>query len=181
MTTKPNPIDLSKAPMAVLSATAATPEAKALVGRIVDLITHHEQRKRGRSAAAMQSLSRAVEAFVGDLLAYSPRDASGAFVYRSLDANSFSGTTVAYRQFAATVRALENLQLIETIPGFHAVKEFDWGGGNVSRLNRGWASRFRATPALLTLADEYGVTAGAYSDHFHQPRSDQPIVLKARS
>lgn len=176
---KPDPSDLNAAPMAVLLATASTPEAKTLVGRIVDLVTRHEQRKRGRSATAMQSLSRAVEAFVGDLLAYVPRDGSGAFVFRSLDANSFSGTTVAYRQFTATVKALEALQLVETIPGFYAVKEFDWGGGAVSRLKRGRASRFRATPTLLTLASEFGVTAGDCSDHFREPRPDRPIVLKA--
>jgi hypothetical protein len=149
------------------------------------MITVHEgktaTRQRRRRSPDLESLSRAVGAFAGDLLAYAPRDGIGAFVYRSLDANSFSGTTVAYRQFKAAVEALEALRLVETVGGFHAMKEFNWVKGVVSRAQQGKASRFRATSALLQLANQFGVSAGACRDHFHQPRPDRPVVLKAKS
>lgn len=180
-----DPYDLNAAPMATLTSVVATPEAGALVRRLVDLITAHEEatalRQRRRRSADLESLSQAVGAFAGDLLAYAPRDGIGAFVYRSLDANSFSGTAVAYRQFKAAVEALEALRFVETVGGFHAMKEFHWGEGVVSRAQQGRASRFRATPALLQLANQFDVSAGACRDHFRQPRPDRPIVLKAKS
>jgi len=177
----PDPVQLNLAPMATLLKTAATPEAGALVDRVVALVIGHEQRKRMRSALAVQNLKQVVGAFIGDLLAYAPRNGSGAFVFRSQDRNSFTGTGVAYRQFTATVKALEGLKLIETIQGFRNVRHLSQRCGTIFRHIQGKASRFRATPALLALAKEFGVTAGDCREHFQQSQPVRPIVLKAKS
>ncbi|BCB21149.1 hypothetical protein [Bosea sp. ANAM02] len=116
---------------------------------------------------------------LGDLLVHPPSDGQGALVYRSTQANSFSGGPVAYRPFKAALEALITLGLVEKITGFYDPRRFDWGDGVVS--GQGRASRFRATTSLLGIAADHGVIVGAARDHFRQPPPNRVIVLKAKS
>ena len=169
--------------MATLTATAASPEAHALVAHLVDLISTHERstgaRQRARRAEDEESFSRAVAAFLGDLLARAPQDGQGALIYRSMNSNKFSGSSVGYRQFMAGVEALGQLGLIDRFDGFYDPRKFDFGEGVVA--GQGKAARFRATPVLLSLAAQHDIAAGEVRDHFRRPPPDRVIVLKAKS
>ena len=177
----PTKTELAAAAMAMLDRTPATPEAEDLIGHLAELLLAHEAkakpRGRARTAIAAKNHRRAVAAFVADLLCAPP----GRFIYRSTQANSFTGSAVAYRQFLAVLDGMKDLGWVEHVPGFRAVQSIDWGEGVVSDLNKGKAARFRAPPQLLTLAAEYGVRPAEARDHFYQPLPEKVIVLKAGS
>jgi hypothetical protein len=171
--------------MAALTCSPVSPEAAVLIEHLI-LAIHAEEnrsgtRQRARRADDLEGFYTAVGALVADLLIARSNERSGGLVYRSLNANSFSGGPVAFRQFTATVRSLEALGLIERFDGYYAVEKIEWSPGVVSRIPRGRASRFRATTQLLDLADQLGVVPFEARKHFHQPRSERLVALKARS
>lgn len=175
--------ELNAAPMATLASTCTSDQANALSAEVLRLVLSQEDRtgarKRMRRAADLDSLKRTLGALLADLLMRPAREGSGAFVYRSLNANSFSNTSTPYRQFMATLKALTDLVLIERTPGFYEARKFDLGGGTYGAHGR--ASRFRATPKLLAIATEHGIKAGAARDHFSRPLPIDVVMLKSKA
>ena len=94
--------------------------ANQLVDRLTDEIAKWEirygRRKRGRRSGA-DKLRAAVTGLLGDLLlARKPSEKANGWVYRSMQAQSFTGKRVSYRTFAAIVDALKDLDLVEHRP-----------------------------------------------------------------
>jgi len=66
--TENNLDDLRKARFMSLSCPPASPEAKGLVGDIIDIITKSEKRQRARKADEVPVFKSAVGLIIGDLL-----------------------------------------------------------------------------------------------------------------
>ncbi len=82
----------------------------------------------------------------------------------------------AARQFKAVVVAWKVLGLLEEYLGYQGKDDFD--GGEIR--TRGWATRFRATAALLRVAEEYGITPSTVRDNYRvETARTFPIELRA--
>ena len=71
-----------------------------------------------------------------------------------MDKNGFKGdlVPVSYRNFFDVQDALHEQGLIDVIPGQGRFKQVNWGKGDVQKWqDKGWATRFSATDALVSL------------------------------
>jgi len=182
---KPNPQSqaqaLRDAAYASLQGSASTAEARALVdavcARVAAYEIEHGVRTNGRGAAQLAKLKKATGAFLADLLVVHSGKLPGEWVYRSLHAKSFTGEPISYRIFSALWQALEGLGLIE-----HKGRVEHWTGVGASNMvAQRWASRFRATPALLALSTKHGVPPAKSADHFTMELPREPLQKRATS
>ena len=174
---------LRDARYATLDCRAVSDNANKLVDRLTNEITKWEvrygRRRRGRRSGA-EKLRAAVTGLLGDLLlARKSGDKANGWVYRSMQAQGFTGKRVSYRTFASLVDALKDNDLVEHrapvnfwVPGFDSGKKV---------VRSRFAARFRANGKLLKLSREYGITDTNVEDHFIEGLSEDPLVLKTTS
>ena len=174
---------LSAAHMVVCTSRGVTQEARALVDEIYRVVTQHELdegRKYARQGTRADTFRRTLEGFIGDLLRGQLNKKSQGWVYRSMRTESFTeDENVSYKDFKAAVDSLKKLELLELRPGY-----LDWGPGFDGipfPTNNRKASRFRASPKLLALAETHGVTTAALGQHFILELPKNPLQLRATS
>jgi hypothetical protein len=172
---------LQHAPRANLDATARGNNASQLVTALSDTITAWEQasgRRKNIRRKGLENLKGASGAFVADLLrARNHPDADG-WVYRPLAKGSFTKQAVSSRDFTSVRDAWIACGLLECKPGYTETVEFDPGD---PIRTRGKATRFRATPKMLKLCAEHGVTPQNAGEHFTYPPPEHPLVLTRAS
>ena len=116
---------------------------------------------------------------MGDLLlARVQGEKANGWVYRSMQAQGFTGKRVSYRTFASLLDAMKDLGLVE-----HKAGVFFWGPGfdGGQSVDRRFAARLRATPKLLKVCREHGITDANTPDHFIERLPEDPLVLRATS
>ena len=172
---------LRVAPMATLDATARTESAKRLMARLADELAnwetafaHRKNQRKGR----LEKLQAAIGAFIADLLNARNHAEANGWTWRSLRKGGFTGHTVSFRDFDAVVSAWVSCGLVERIAGFKEPVVFD--PGDQLRV-RGKASRFRATPKLLAICAEGGITPQNAGEHFAYRPPEHPLRLNASS
>jgi hypothetical protein len=172
--------ELQDASFAALNCKAATEEARKLASTLCGQITATElslgKRQHNRVKKAAQ-LHTAVEAFIADLLR---AQASGnGWVYRSRRPESFTGEAVGHRAFITVTDMLASTGLLETRRGYQ--ETIQWEPGGPKTPHRRFATRFRATQALIDLCAEHGVRAEDVDYHFHLPLPEHPLQRRAAS
>jgi len=176
MTPKATQAELQAATNATLRAHATSEEAKALVARLAAMVEEHSvavgDRKYKRKST-VGKLEYATGAFLAYLLRAKGPEQRSQWVYRSKHGKSFTGT-VSRRTFGQLTDGLIGLAFVEHIPG-HKVSGAPEDTGK-------YAARFRATPALVSLCDEYGVEPAQVLDHFEfeYDLPENPVELRAR-
>jgi hypothetical protein len=146
---------LHKAPLATLSATPASLKARVLAGELAKRYPRPQSAK-GKAYARKKTLvdhAHAVAAFVADLLAAVHSDRSEGWLRCSLKKEHYTGQNVTWRMFDAVRQAFTEAGLVEHLPGYPGAHGFGNPGPSHGKL-----SRFRATPALLSACEAYGVT-----------------------
>lgn len=132
--------------------------------------------KRARKPEEQQTFDASLDAFLADLIKASAHiDALGHF-YRSSKKEGFSDSEckVTARHFITIRDCLVEHGFMEKTKGYNE------GDGWVGR-----ARRYRATPKLLNLANEYGITAKTVRYHYAQPYFPEslkrlpPLMLKS--
>jgi hypothetical protein len=181
----PTPEELRAAKLATLDAIPSSPEAEALVDTLVERVLAYRAKQGIRipTATALQSIRRAVAAFVADFLLNTKADHEPALIYRSMNANSFTDCAVNYRVFKDVVEALTAQGLLEHFRGFYLrQKLYDVELGKSRDIERrARAARFKAKPALYRLCHDHGVRPQDQSHHFHRPPPRELVVLKTAS
>lgn len=172
---------LRSAPMATLLMVPFSKQAVDLENRLLKDFVEAEgtqkPRNRGRRATAIQSLKKTISAFFADLVLHSAHESSNGHCYRSFNREAFSETVATYTQFEHLTPIWKALGLIEVAGGFQGTEDFD---GEMIR-GRGWATRFKATSALLAIAEEFGITPSAIGDHYAAELGrSYPIELRAK-
>jgi hypothetical protein len=155
------------------------PFAQKLIYRIYGDIVEHERtgggrvrRRRGRLGVRFTD---ALMRFVGDLLrARAGTDTTGR-IYRPTGKGDFSDAPVKYDMFMRALDGLKALGLVEHRKGRTRYQET---GFDVRVTVPGRAARFWATPKLLKLAEEHGITNDNVGDHFFPEPPTNPLVLK---
>jgi hypothetical protein len=181
----PTPEELRAAKLATLDAVPSSPEAQALVDTLVERVLAYRAKQGIRipTATALQSIRRAVAAFVADFLLHTKADHGPALIYRSMNANRFTDCAVNYRVFKDVVEALTAQGLLEHFRGFYLrQKVYDGELGKSRDIEwRARAARFRAKTALYRLCHDHGIRPEDQSHHFHRPPPRDPVVLKTAS
>src|SRR5262249_18819301 len=153
------------APRANLDAVARGNHASALVTSLSDALTAWEQvsgKRKNVRHKGLENLKSAIGAFVADLLhARNHPDADG-WVYRPLAKGNFTKQAVSARDFTSVRDAWVACGLLDYKPGYTETVEFDPGD---HIRTRGKAARFRATPKLLQVCAEHGVTPQNVGEH----------------
>jgi len=164
-----------------------SPEAEALVNDLTAQATAWEvERKLSHSGRATErgpykrgekglaSLRDGLARFLGHLLLSKADPERSGKVFRSLKKDTFTGGPVTFPTFEAVWKALEGLELLVRTPGTRRWHPIGFDG---PIQLPGTASIFEATPKLLALAQEYGVSLDNIGRHFVPDRG----VLELRS
>jgi hypothetical protein len=169
---------LQSATYASLRAHPISEEAEALVSTLATMADGHALatgvRKNKRKSTA-EKLDYAVGAFLADLLrAFADGDPTpNPWVYRSMHAKSFTGTSVPYRTFAPLVDGLKQLGLLQHVDGHQVSREPEDTGK--------FAARFCATPALLAFCSDRAVDPANVYEHFEFEYDLPRDVLELRA
>jgi hypothetical protein len=166
---------LRDAKFAALNSRARTEPSQGLVHDLFQQICGAERKGRGPYKRTERQRRLAVEGLVGDLLRAQGNGKAGGWVYRSLGRKSFTGEDVGFRAFKGVIDRLQALDLVERAPG---VSHFTKGFGPQDRLVRRYASRWRATPALLTLCETHGLRGENVKHHFVTELPKKPLRLR---
>lgn len=173
---------LNAATMATLSAAPVSAQGHALTDDVLARLEALEacagRRTRRRTTKAQEGFRAAAGAFLADLLSVSQEPPQYGWVFRSLDANAFSGGTVPYRAIKAVVDGMTELHFVQVVPGYR--RKVQWGEGVVSTHPDSKAARFRATDELLQLAAGH-LGQGDPAAHFKCPPSTRLVTLKGAS
>jgi hypothetical protein len=155
---------------------ARSGEAKKLVERLHAEILATENRKRKRRQDDAERFYEAVERFVGELLrAKARQNGTGRFA-RAMSERYFSGDVVSYNNVLAIREALKELGYLDHEVGSPKFgPDFEGGTSQYS----GEAAKFGATPKLLTLAEELGITCPQIGRHFR--REHEPVEARRSS
>jgi hypothetical protein len=169
--------ELKAASYATLRAHATSESAKALVAKLSSMVEEHTiqagLRKKKRKNTAGK-LEYATGAFLADLLRPLDAEEPNGWVYRSLQAKSFTGGAVPRLTFEQLLDGLKGLAFLDHVLG-HKVS-----GEPEDTMQ--YASRFRATPALLRFCREHGLEPTRVPDHFEfeYDLPKHPVELRAR-
>jgi hypothetical protein len=149
--------------------------ATALVEAVFNQVAAYENERATYQHKPGSPVHDAVGAFLADLLVAQSKTSPSTWVHRALHAQGFTGGPIGHRGFTRSLAALKGLKLVEQAVGFaeitrsaFEVTEGYVGGGNAvdpSVTNR-WASRFRATDALLELVGRHRVRLQSSHKHF---------------
>jgi hypothetical protein len=169
--------ELQAASYAALRAHPTSEQARALVTKLASMVEEHtiqagmrERKRRGTAG----KLEYAAGAFLADLLRPLDAEEPNGWVYRSLNKVSFTGKPVGRHAFNQLIDGLKGLALLEHVPG-HKVSDEPADTGM-------YAARFRATPALLKLCIDQGISPTSVLVHFEfeYDLPKHPVQLRAR-
>src|SRR5262249_8672151 len=133
-----------------------------------------EKRQHKRGVKKAEQLRTAVEAFTAALLRAL---ASGnGWVYRPKRPESFTGEPVSHRTVITITEMLITTGQLGTTPGFEDAAQWEPGGPKLRHWR--FATRFRATQALLDLCAEHGVKPDDVDHHFLLPLPERPLHRK---
>jgi len=156
----------------------SSPEAKALVNDIINIIEQAEQRQRARKAKDMAAFRSAVGLIVGDLLIAVEVKEHG-WSYHGLSPAAFEDRPVGYKTFKPIVKTMETAGLIVVSKGRNAkAPQFNEG---VTSYYPGFASRFRPTQVLVSMARASGIGQGQARKHFIQQLPKKVIEVRGKS
>ena len=123
-----------------LMCAPASPEAKALVANIINIIEQAEKRQRARKAEDKAAFRSAVGLITGDLLIAMEAKEHG-WSYHGLSSAAFDDRPVGYKTFKPIVETMEAVGLIGISKGRN-IKASQFNEG--AALSQKLSSRFRS-------------------------------------
>ena len=157
--------ELRYAPLANLRGRSESDAAKALVDHLADKYPRQtgksERVKAYRQVKTKADFELAIAAFLAELLAAYGDERRGGWIKCSLKKDAFKGQTVSSRQFANVRKAWITAGLVEEVPGYPGKFAFGNPGPGNGRM-----TRYKATPKLLAICAEHGITPDNVSEHF---------------
>jgi ribosomal protein L17 len=164
-TISPDLVDeLEFAPLANLSGRAETEAAKALVRQLADQYPRagkSDSIKAYRQVKKRAGFETAIAAFLAELLAAYGDERRGGWLRCSLDKDERKGHRVTWSQFRNVREAWVAGRLVDIVKGYPGMLAFGNPGPTHGKM-----TRYKATPTLLALCAEYGVTPDNVDEHF---------------
>ena len=162
-----------------LMCAPASPEAKALVANIINIIEQSEQRQRARTAEHNAAFRSAVGLIVGDLLIAMEMKEYG-WSYHGLSPAAFDDRPVGYKTFKPIVETMEAVGLIGISKGRN-IKAPQFNDGAATSYYPGFASRFRPTQVLVSMARASGIGQRQAREHFIHQLPKKVIEVRTKS
>ena len=157
----------------------ASPQAKALVNNIINIIEQAEQRKRVRKVKDKAAFRLAVGLITGDLLIAMEVKEYG-WSYHGLSPAAFDDRPVGYKTFKPIVETMEAVGLISISKGRNAQgPQFDEGAA--PSYHPSLATRFRPTQVMVSMAEQAGGHHGSARKHFPQQLPNNVIEVRGKS
>ena len=156
----------------------ASPEAKALFVDIINIIEQAEKRQRARKVEDKAAFRSAVGLITGDLLIAMEVKEHG-WSYHGLSPAAFDDRPVGYKTFKPIVETMEAVGLIVISKGRN-IKAIQFNEGTTSYYP-GFASRFRPTQVLVSMARASGVGQGQAREHFIHQLPKKVIEVRTKS
>lgn len=158
-----------------LSGKALTPNAQALRSRVDAIVDLQAQRQRRMKKGVVHSAAATLDGFLAMLLSAASNRKSAGYVHHTLDSKAFSvskGATASYRLFMEYLKGMKRHGLVEHVEGFNRNEmmgdgRIDWGGRE---------ARFRATPALWSIAETEWITAANVLLHYSLPLGVRDLI-----
>jgi hypothetical protein len=155
--------ELEFAPLANLRSSAESAEAKALVRSLSERYPRKpgadkKPYARDKTKAAYESANAA---FLAELLAAHGDEYRGGWIRCSLDKDKFKGQRVSWRLFNDVRNSWVAAGLVLTVKGYPGALGFGNPGPSHGKM-----TRYKATPELLSLCAEHGITPDNVNDHF---------------
>jgi hypothetical protein len=155
--------ELQHAAQANLQASAITAEARELTKELAERYPRQGDAKgkhyaRIKTKAAYENTNAA---FLAELLSAYADERRGRWLRCSLDKDWFKGKRVTYRMFDDVWKSWTDAGLVEFKKGYPGLLAFGNPGPSRGRL-----TRFKATPKLLQLCAEHGITPDNVTEHF---------------
>ena len=157
----------------------ASPEARALVADIINIIEQAEKRQRARKAEDKAAFRSAVGLITGDLLIAMEVKEYG-WSYHGLSPAAFDDRPVGYKTFKPIVETMEALGLIAISKGQN-IKAPHFNEEAALSFYPGFASRFRPTKVLVSMARASGVGEGQAREHFIYQLPKKVIEVRTKS
>ena len=156
-----------------------SPDARALVTDIINIIEQAEQRQRARKAKDKSAFRSAVGLIVGDLL-IAVEVMEHGWSYHGLSPAAFDDRPVGYKTFKPIVETMEAVGLIGISKGRN-IKAPQFNEGAATSYYPGFASRFRPTQVLVSMARASGVGQGQAREHFIHQLPEKVIEVRTKS
>ena len=157
----------------------ASPEARALVADIINIIEQAEQRQRARKAKDQAAFRSAVGLITGDLLIATEVKEHG-LSYHPLSSGTFGDRPVGYRTFRSILETMEAVGLI-VMPKGRNIKAPQFNDGAAPSYTGGFSTRFRPTKVLMSMASASGVGQGQAREHFIHQLPKKVIEVRGKS
>lgn len=155
---------LNSAPLATLRATPGSDKAFLLIGDLAERYPRPQSAK-GKGYARKKTLApyaNAGGAFVAELLAAVEGDRSEGWIRCSRNKRDYTGRKdVSWVMFDGVCKAWLEAELIEEKKGYPGMLAVGNPGPTSGKL-----TRYRATPKLLEVAADHGITPGNVLEHF---------------
>ena len=157
----------------------ASPEAKALVNDIINIIEQAKRPQRARKAKDKAAFRSAIGLITCDLLIAMEMKEHG-WSYHGLSPAAFDDRPVVYKTFRPIVETIEAVGLISIPKGRIAqAPQFDEGAAPL--YHPSLATRFRPTKVIVSMADEAGVRHESARKHFPQQLLNNVIEVRGKS
>ena len=150
-----------------------------MVADIINIIEQAEQRQRARKAKNQATFWSAVGLIVGDLLIALEVKEHG-WSYHGLSPAAFDDRPVGYKTFKPIVETMEAVGLIVISKGRN-IKAPQFNEGAATSYYPGFASRFRPTQVLVSMARASGVGQGQAREHFIHQLPKKVIEVRTKS
>ena len=157
----------------------ASPQAKALVNDIINIIEQAEQRQRTRTAEHNAAFRSAVGLIVGDLLIAMEVKEHG-WSYHGLSPAAFDGRPVGYKTFRSIVETMEAVGLI-VVPKGRNIKVPQFNEEAAPLYSGGFSTRFRPTQVLVSMASASGVGQEQAREHFIHQLPRKVVEVRGKS
>lgn len=144
-------------------------EAKAFTQHIHDLLREAEKRARAPKAEVAAEFLRTVERFVSNLIVLKAKPNDAGWMGQSMGKGAQRGAGIAYRHLKAVVEGLKAEGLVDHVLGTPAYGQ-DWDNAAKKMQKAGEASKFMATPSLVSLLEGFGVSLTDVPKHFRLHR-----------
>ncbi|MDA0796667.1 MAG: hypothetical protein O2950_08805 [Proteobacteria bacterium] len=177
---QPRYSELKYANHITLQRRSNTINAKHLCAAVIKKTLTTECRRRKRSITNQKSFELAVQTITAELLIASCGDKS-TWAYRSLHKDSFIDQPIKAVTFTSTNNLMKTIGLLDQHKGGNSANPFFEKDSDCKEFNPGLASRFRATPKLLAMAAEYGISGANIPSHYSCLMPKTVIQLRSES
>lgn len=137
------------------------------------------RRYRRPQAKELPTQRQTLDALLADLLRASEHAEALGYCYRSSNRQEFTdgASRASWRAYDWQVSALDTLGLIHRVMGYAANDDFD--GDKVVNYRR--ATRMRATPSLMAIAQRNGIQPDNLYEDYTKPLKEAPNLVVLRS